>query len=82
MFPISTGVAIYFVFIDAFVGMAIGALTGAVANLCLRVPRRGTAKNGLLGSLGFFVGYLTDILVQPHCKPSFSGLDFGNIRPN
>jgi hypothetical protein len=49
MFPISMRVAIYFVFIDALVGMAIGTLTGAVANLCLRVPRRGTAKYGCLG---------------------------------
>ena len=64
MIPIAVG--IYFVFIDLLFGMLVGMLTGAVASFCLRVPRIGIAKNGLLGSLGFFVGYVTCIVVSPH----------------
>jgi hypothetical protein len=67
MIPIAVG--IYFVLIDALFAMLIGALTGAVASFCLRVPRIAIAKNGLLGSLGFFAGYVTCIvvsLVSPH----------------
>jgi hypothetical protein len=51
MIPVAVG--IYFVFVDALFAMLIGVLTGAVARFCLRVPRSGTARNGLLGSLGF-----------------------------
>jgi hypothetical protein len=64
MIPIA--VEIYFVFIDALFGMLLGVLTGAVASFCLRVPTSGIAKNGLLGSLGFFVSYVTCIAVSPH----------------
>jgi hypothetical protein len=63
---IPTAVGIYFVFIDALFGMLIGVLTGAVASFCLRVPRSGIAKNGLFGSLGFFAGYVTCIVVSAH----------------
>jgi hypothetical protein len=64
MIPIAVG--IFLVFVDALFGMLIGVLTGAVASFCLRVPRSGIAKNGLLGSLGFFVGYVTCVVVSPH----------------
>lgn len=64
MIPIVVG--IYFVFIDALFGMLVGVLTGAVASFCLRVSRSGIAKNGLFGSLGFFIGYVTCIVVSPH----------------
>ena len=73
MIPIAVG--IYFVLIDALFAMLIGALTGAVASFCLGVPRIGIAKNGLLGSLGFFAGYVTCIvvsLVSPHNTSSLS----------
>ena len=64
MIPIAVG--IYFVFVDALFAMLIGMLTGAVAGFCLRVPRSGIAKNGLFGSVGFFVGYVACIVVSPH----------------
>jgi hypothetical protein len=67
MIPIA--VFIYLVFIDLLFGMLVGMLTGTVAGFCLRVPRSGIVKNGLFGSLGFFVGYVTCIvvsLVSPH----------------
>ena len=64
MIPIAVG--IFLVFVDALFGMLIGVLTGAVASFCLRVPRSGIAKNGLLGSLGFFAGYVTCIVASPH----------------
>jgi uncharacterized membrane protein YeaQ/YmgE (transglycosylase-associated protein family) len=64
MIPIAVG--IYFVFIDALFAMLIGVLTGAVASFCLGAPRSGIAKNGLFGSLGFFVGYVTCIVASPH----------------
>jgi uncharacterized membrane protein YeaQ/YmgE (transglycosylase-associated protein family) len=64
MIPIAVG--IYFVLVDALFAMLLGALTGAVASFCLRVPRSGIVKNGLLGSLGFFVGYAICIVVSPH----------------
>ena len=64
MIPIAVG--IFLVFVDALFGMVIGVLTGAVASFCLRVPKSGIAKNGLFGSLGFFVGYVTCIAVSPH----------------
>ena len=64
MIPIVVG--IYFVLIDALFSMLIGMLTGAVASFCLRVPRSGIAKNGLFGSVGFFVGYVACIVVSPH----------------
>jgi len=64
MIPIAVG--IYFVLIDALFAMLIGVLTGAVASFCLGVPRSGIVKNGLLGSLGFFVGYVICIVVSPH----------------
>jgi uncharacterized membrane protein YeaQ/YmgE (transglycosylase-associated protein family) len=64
MIPVAVG--IYFVFVDVLFAMVIGVLTGAVASFCLRVHRSGIVKNGLFGSLGFFVGYGACIVASPH----------------
>jgi len=56
MLPLPLGVAVYFLVIYAFGGMAIGALTGFVVSLALKLGIRGIIKDGVLGFFGFLLG--------------------------
>lgn len=65
MIPVSPIIAICFLIAYAFAGMAMGALTGLLASLMLKLKIRaiGIIKDGLLGSLGFLVGFVGAALV-------------------
>jgi hypothetical protein len=66
VFPIGWPIAVLFVVFGAFVGTAAGALTGALASFCFRLPMQGVLKrDSLLGLLGFIVGMAALILVPP-----------------
>jgi len=65
VFPVPKGVVVIFLLGDALLGMATGALVGTVACLCMRLRTFGLLGDALLGSLGFFVGFMTCIVVSP-----------------
>ena len=66
MFEISLSVHILYLVIEACAGMAIGALTGLLAALVLKLKIRGIIKDGLLGSSGFLVGFIGTPFVPWH----------------
>jgi hypothetical protein len=68
MFDISWSVVVGYLLIEACAGTAIGALTGLVASLALKLKIRGisTIKDGLLGALGFLVGFIGTPFVPWH----------------
>ena len=65
MFSVPNSVVVIFLFVDALLGMATGALICTIACLCMRLQIRGILKDALLGVLGFFIGFITCVAVSP-----------------
>jgi len=66
MFPIPWTVAALTLVLYASAGMAIGALTGFLVSLALKLKVRGTLKDGLLGSFGFLLGFTGAVFMPWH----------------
>jgi hypothetical protein len=65
MFQVGIFVVTIFVIFYALVGMATGALVGALVRFCLRLRVNGIEKDAILGAVGFFVGFVTCIVLSP-----------------
>ncbi len=50
--------AVFFLLVRIFIGMAIGAFTGLLVSLITRCGVRALWKDGLLGSVGYVVGFI------------------------
>jgi len=64
VFPIAWPVVIIGLFMLAFAGIAIGALTGWLASLVISSGPQGVLRNAALGLFGIFAGFALVLLFQ------------------
>jgi hypothetical protein len=58
-------IVVLFFLLHALAGMAIGALTGWVVCLVAKIRPRALIADGVLGTLGYFAGFIGCVLVWP-----------------
>ncbi len=61
MFPIATGVIVFFWVAAVLAGMVTGLISGSLLARVLKINLKGIWKDALLGGIGVFVGYLLTI---------------------
>lgn len=63
MLPVPVIVVILTLVLYAIGGMVIGALSGWLASLITKCGQKAVVRDGFLGSLGFFVGFIGCALI-------------------